>query len=39
MIEMPVLVAYASKHGATQEFAERVAQTMWQQDSRRRPAR
>ena len=25
---MPVLVVYASKHGATREIAERVAQTM-----------
>jgi menaquinone-dependent protoporphyrinogen oxidase len=28
VIEMPVLVVYASKHGATREIAERVAQTM-----------
>jgi menaquinone-dependent protoporphyrinogen oxidase len=28
VIEMPVLVVYASKHGATREIAERVAQTI-----------
>ncbi len=28
VIEMRVLVAYATKHGATREMAERVAQTM-----------
>jgi menaquinone-dependent protoporphyrinogen oxidase len=28
MIEMAVLVAYASKHGATHEIAERIAQTL-----------
>jgi menaquinone-dependent protoporphyrinogen oxidase len=28
VIEMPVLVVYASKHGATREIAERIAQTM-----------
>jgi menaquinone-dependent protoporphyrinogen oxidase len=28
VIEMPVLVVYASKHGATREIAERFAQTM-----------
>jgi menaquinone-dependent protoporphyrinogen oxidase len=27
-MEMPVLVAYASKHGATQQIAERIAQTL-----------
>jgi len=28
VMEMPVLVVYASKHGATQEIAERIAQTL-----------
>ena len=28
VIEMAVLVTYASKHGATQEIAERIAQTL-----------
>jgi menaquinone-dependent protoporphyrinogen oxidase len=28
VIEMPVLVVYASKHGATQEIAERIAETI-----------
>jgi menaquinone-dependent protoporphyrinogen oxidase len=28
VIQMPVLVVYASKHGATREIAERIAQTM-----------
>jgi menaquinone-dependent protoporphyrinogen IX oxidase len=38
MIEMAVLVAYASKHGATHEIAERIAQTLTAAGSGQRAA-
>jgi flavorubredoxin len=39
VIKMAVLVAYASKHGATQQIAERIAQTLTAAGQRGRPAR